>query len=1110
MKLTACLFLVSTLTVMAGTSYAQRTKLSLEFKNTPLEDVLSVIEDKSEFYFLYSKKVVDVERKVDISVKDETVPKILDILLAGSKETFIITERQIVLTVPGDPWSPSSSFYRAQQQQFQRTVSGKVTDSEGQALPGVTVVVKGTTQGTVTNADGEYSISDLPDDATLIFSFVGMRTQEIAVGNQSTINVTMVEDIIGIEEVVAVGYGTREKGMLTGSVSNIDAVSIERSTPTNITQALQGKMAGLIINDRGGSPGAEDLNILIRGSHTLGNNSPLIIIDGVPRGGMNQLSPNDIEEISVLKDAAASIYGARAANGVIIIRTKRGKKGKENAIRLNSTYGVSTFTKALKLMDSWQFATYLNEVEEHYGRTKYYTEEDLEKYKSGDFPNTHPNTNWVDVIYDDFAPYTRHNLSASGGKGKVQYFISGDYRQENGHYSSGMNQYDQYQIRSNIDAEVMKYLNIGFDLSGRLEKDHSPAAESVSGIMRRAQITYPMDVAYYTNGRPAYASPNGMTPIKSSSDDAGWNEQIDKIFFSKMSFDLNMDWITKGLSLFGFAAFDFSNINREVHHRPYTLWTYDSENDEYHEVTSFTQSVGNNITLEKYNNSSNNELYHIRLGYDNQFGDHKISAFAAYEQSEYYSENFSAYRRNLYSTEKLELFAGEEDGRAVNGSSSESGRVNYFGNIIYDYMRKYMLEFSLRRDGSFNFPKGKRFGTFPGVSAGWSISKESFMSITNEWLNNLKIRGSWAKMGNDRIPEFQFLTQYILSGYNIFGETPQYYDVMDISNTPNLNITWEISNNWNIGFDATMWERMLSINFDYFFEKRRNILITRSESVPDYTALELPQENLGKVNNSGIELLLNHQNKVGVVNYYISGNFTYNHNEIVYMDEAENIPEYRKKEGHPMHSFVVYVTDGIFNTQEEIENAEATLPGTKPGDLKYVDISKDGIINNNDMIRKYTSPIPEIQFGLNAGMQYKGFELNVLFQGQGNAETMMFNNDQGNRAEVYFTKRWTEDNKDAEFPRPFERSDNFNRESTFHLYNASFIRLKDVELAYNFDFVNKKAESIFKGFRVYLKGFNLWSLDYLGEFNVDPEVNNSMARYYPQLTKFSAGIDVQF
>ncbi|MEX2592596.1 MAG: TonB-dependent receptor [Anditalea sp.] len=993
-----------------------------------------------------------------------------------------------------------------QNQVMELTINGKVTDQEnGEPIPGVSILAKGTSVGTVTDIEGNYNLTVADDVNILVFSFVGFTSQEVAIQGRATIDVILEPDFQALSEVVVVGYGEKEKGELTGSIANIDGASIERTSQMNLTQALQGKIPGLIVSNRGGIPGSDDASILIRGQSTLGNNSPLIIIDGVPRESFAHLSPIDVESISVLKDAAAAIYGAQAANGVIIIKTKRGKAG-ESEIRLSSSYGISAFTKLPEYMNSFQYATWENEIAERYGRVPQWSNEDLQKYQDGSSPLTHPNTDFYGEVFRDWAPYSHHNLSASGGSEKVQYFISGDYLNQGGLYASKDLKYDQYQIRSNIDAQVTENLKLGFDLSGRLENQHSTSTAVNSMMPFIANWAYPYNVGYYPNGLPGVGGPQGQNPVIISSDEAGWVENNNKIFQSKLSFSLNLDRITEGLALNGYGAFDFDLRSNEVFRDTWTVYQYNEITEEYDPQPGNEQGTGNTITLNQANDINQTQLYHLRINYDRNFDDHNFSGFIAYEQQAATWETLSGYRRDLVSDEKVELFTGGTAQIRNDGSSSETGRLNYFGSFSYDYMRKYLVDFSLRRDGSFNFPQGKRFGTFPGVSAAWNISKEPFMSSTGNWLNNLKFRASWAKMGNDRISAFQFLTQYSLNQYYIFGESPRRENGFSITNTANPNITWEVSENRNFGLDADLWDGGLSINIDYFYEKRRQILIARSASVPDYTALELPLENLGKVDNEGVELVLNHQRRMGVLNYHIGGNLTYNHNEIVFMDEPQNVSPYRAQEGHPMDSWVVYKTDGLYTSQEEIDNSPH-IQGTKPGDIKYVDVNGDGMITGDDQIRKYTSPIPKIQFGLNMGLNYKGFEFNAVFSGQAKAETMLLDVNAGNKPVYLFNKRWTESNQNAEYSRAYERTDIYNtKASDFWLYDASFIRLNNVELAYNLPAAWLSLINI-QSLRFYVRGTNLFTSNLIeGEF--DPEVNTRNGAYYPQQKTITTGINV--
>lgn len=507
------------------------------------------------------------------------------------------------------------------------TVSGTVTDREDNLpLPGVSILAKGTTIGTVTDMDGRFSLT-LPDNAhNLVFSFIGYLSQEVALEERTTLDITMEPDVQSLSEVVVVGYGEKEKGELTGSISNISGRSIEQSSQMNLTQALQGKLPGLVVNNRGGIPGSDDASILIRGQSTLGNNAPLIIIDGVPRPSFAHLSPNDVESISVLKDAAAAIYGAQAANGVIIIKTKRGKVG-VSEVRLSSNYGISAFTQLPTYMDAFQYANWENEIADRYGRVRQWSDEDLQKYQDGSSPLTHPNTDFYEEVFRDWAPYTHHNLSSSGGSEKIQYFISGDYLNQGGLYASKDLKYDQYQIRSNIDAQVTDALQLGFDLSGRLEKQHSTSTAVTSMMPFIANWAYPYNVAYYPNGLPGVGGPVGQNPVIISSDKAGWVENNNMIFQSKLSFGLKMDKITEGLALNGYGSFDFDIRNNEVFRNTWTVYQYDESTGEYLAQPGMEQGTGNTITLSQANDINQTQLLHLRLNYDRNFGDHNLSGF---------------------------------------------------------------------------------------------------------------------------------------------------------------------------------------------------------------------------------------------------------------------------------------------------------------------------------------------------------------------------------------------------------------------------------------------------------------------------------------------------
>lgn len=1087
-----------------------KVEVTLGLNNETLVQAFQKIEAQSPFHFMYRNKEVKSVRNLKVKNSKQSVEDFLKTILAGTSLTYRQVNNQILIVpVKNDFQSPAvlsvSGHEKLQYVPVANIVTGRVTNTKGEPLVGVSVTIRGATTGTSTDGKGSYSI-DVPANGTLIFSYVGFATREIAVNGRSSVDVKLEESVSALDQVVVVGYGTKKKGEVTGSIASISGDALVKNRTTNLVKGLQGTVPGLIIKDVGGAPGREDATILIRGTHTLGDNSPLFVVDGVPQSSITQLSPYDIEEISVLKDASAAIYGARAANGVIIVTTKRGKQGKTQ-LQFNSSYGVNSLTREPKLMNSWQYAIYRNETFERRGLPIPFSDDDIAKYKSGSDPLTHPNTNWYDAAFKKYAHTSDNNINVSGGSEKVKFFVSGGYHQEGTNYSSNDGYYRRYQLRSNVDVQVNKYLKLGADLNLRLQENRQPPA-GIVGITHRAWFNYPTEVARFPNGLPGTVHEDGNTTVINSFE-TGYDEQISRIVQPRLSFDLNMDWLTEGLQLIGYASFNYNLDESNLFQKPVTTYTYNPATEEYLGHQTLYPGSGH-VSLNQTSSVSSDYLYHIRLAYSRRFGDHGISAFAAYEQDETRYHVMSAGRRDLFSENKVELFAGQEDGRTVGGSASDGGRVNYFGTFSYDYKRKYLVDFTIRNDGSFNFPPESRFGVFPGMSAAWNISKEPFMSGVNKTVDNLKLRFSYGKMGNDRIPNYQYITKYATGTFAIFGTGSSYNPAISISNIPNPNITWEISNMLNYGLDATLLKEKLSITIDYFNEKRRGILITRSLSVPLYTAITLPPENLGKVDNWGVEFSANYADNAGDFSYRVGGNFTFNRSRIVYMDEPKNIPIYQRQEGHPVNSFLAYESGGLFRDQAEVDKYPH-LAGTLPGDIKYLDVNGDGKITNDDRKRFYKSSTPEIQAGLNASLNYKGFDLFILFQAQTNATTVLRFNDDGTKPVELFTDRWTEENKDAKMPRAMQGRSPQNLLSSFNFIDASYIRLKNLELGYNLS-SHLISKNVLQECRIYLRARNLWTLDHVKIFDPEvplaPDERGSRARYYPQLITYSVGVNI--
>ena len=1008
-----------------------------------------------------------------------------------------------------------------QQKRFQ----GTVTDAQGELLPGVTIAIKGTTQGTITNIDGVFTLANVEPTDVLIVSFVGMKSREILVGNQTSIKITLEADAIGLEEVIAIGYTVRKKGEVTGSVATVNSESLERTASKDVAKSLSGKVPGLIVNDRGGYPGDNDMTLLIRGKSTLNNNSPLILIDGITAGtsGFSNLSPEDIESISVLKDGAAAIYGARAANGVILVTTKRGKSGKPQ-FSLSTSYSVSSFSVKPQLMNSEQFAIYNNEIAERAGSPLPYSTEDIAKYAAGDDPN-YPSTDWQDLTFADYSPESRVTLSVRGGSDAVKYFVSGDYMDQVGLYKSGDLNFKQYQIRSNLDIKLHEKLKVGVDLSGRFGDKNEPGVPE-SYIYKHIYVNSPTEVGIYPNGLVGWGGENGSNPYIMSSNEAGYINAKSNDLRGKFSFDFNMDFITEGLSAKGFAGIRKMSTDTKDWYTPWTVYQYDVSNDDYREVQGYSQQGNQRILREsfwKYDELMLNATVH----YDRTFGEHTVRGFVGVEQMSSEQRSFWAERKDFPTPDHSELFAGGDDGQGSYGISSEWGRLNYFGSMSYDFQKKYFIDLTLRHDGSSNFDEGKRFGTFPGIGLSWSIADENFMDWSNSWLNALKLRTSWAIMGNDRVASFQYLTKYNYSGvtdtaqpnWYIFGTNGTRYNGYASDNVPNPDITWETADMKNIGINFMMLDNRLSGDINYFYQKREDILITRNASIPAAAGLTLPQENLGKVDNYGLEFQLDWSDKIGELTYMLGTTFTQAKNEVVYLDEAADVPEWRKREGHPMDSYIVYPTFGLFTSEEMVNNLTAKIDGTTVGEPAYVDTDGNGKIDSNDRIRSYYSNVPEIQYGFHGGISYKGFDFNFLFQGQAKAKMMVVFSSHGARPDFMFDQRWTPNNMDARYPRAFADGDsysgNFNTANNFQgadlwLHDASYLRLKELELGYTF----KKEKIKFGDLKLFVRGYNLLTMfSEVYDLGLDPEAagyvdfRNST---YPSMRTFSVGLNLNF
>ena len=1039
------------------------------------------------------------------------------ILLAGMLSLGAMT----VFAVPSLSGEITASYSVSQQSQ---TVKGVVVDkSTGEPIIGANVVVKGTTNGVITDFDGNYTL-DAPVGSILVISYIGYQSIEVkAVAGVQQIR--LGEDTQALEEVVVVGYGVQKKATVTGSVSTVKGSDLKTTGTANITNTFAGKLPGVVATNRSGEPGNDYSDILIRGKGSLNDNSPLIVIDGVAnRGGLERLNPSDIESVNVLKDASAAIYGAQAANGVILVTTKRGTSDKPT-ITYNGSFTLSGNTRTPDLMNAYQCMTWTDEIRKGNGQSPLY-----ENIKGGYLDGTinrnqYGDTDWMDVVFRSVAPQTRHSLSVSGGSEKVKFYVSGDYSYQEPNYRNTSLDFQTGQVRSNIDAQISDNLKIGVDLAARREKRNNSVIFT-DDIFWEAFMAYPWLYDYYPNGLPGPGLANGNNlAILVAGKETGYNRVNDTFVDSKFSFDLKLPWITEGLSLSGYAAFDYHAREQKQLWDVWDTYDYNAATGEY--IKKTTNMNGNNISLRQDHDDNVTKTFHLKLDYQRTFGDHRVGAFVAYEQSKYEGENFYGWRGYYLSNRPDYLDFGADKEKTNGGRGYVTARQNYFGRLNYAYKDRYMFEFTLRHDGSMNFAPGHRWGAFPAFSLGWVMSEEEFFQPLKNVVSFFKVKGSWGMMGNDNVTAYQYMSQYKFIDLNntssmCFGD--EVVKAIYESRTANPLITWEKAKTWNLGFSSQFLDGKFGLDFDYFQSRRNDILITRNASIPTYSGLVLPAENLGKVKNHGLELIATYRDHSGDFSWGITGNFTYANNKVVYEDEAASTPEWQRRTGHPIDGMVLYKALGIYQTQEQVDNTPH-IAGAKPGDLIYQDTNGDGNITWDDAIRLDKSATPKIIFGLTLNGAWKGWDLNVFFQGQADAEQLV--QPTMNMATDFYEGRWietntAEQNATAKWPRAFIKQtygDAWNGvASTWWLRDASFVRLKSIELGYTLPKMWTKSIGI-ENARIYVNGNNLFTID--GMKICDPEagmfkntdgyvVESGGVRGYPLQRMITVGANVTF
>lgn len=970
--------------------------------------------------------------------------------------------------------------------QQKQTVKGTVKDANGEPIIGASVKVKGSTGGTVTDIDGNFTL-DVPAGAELEISSIGYLKQVVKA--KANVAIVLKDDSQTLDELVVVGYGVQKKENLTGAVASMNAEKLATRPVSSLSSALAGEMAGVTAVQTSGAPGSQNASITVRGQNSVNAASPLVIVDGVP-GSMNVINPAEIESVTVLKDAAsAAIYGVQAANGVILITTKKGKTGK-TTVSYNATFSWSSLLAKLDLVDAYGYAYLYNEayLNDHPGAKKPFSDETVEKYRTGQLPST----DWYKEALTGSGFEHQHNLSLSGGNDKTTYNMYLGYLSQDG-VTKDID-YNRINARMNITSQINKYITLGLNASGyRGTKQDAWAGytQVIQGISR----SHPTDPVYDEDGNFKYVGVDNPVAVQGR-DKTGWKKTIDQEVFLIGSAEIKP---IKDLSIKG--VYSWRN------------WTQDQ--------LGFKKTWGygtyNSGQREGYVNNYNYDYLtgQILVNYNKSFGDHNLGVLAGMESYDVKYRYVTAERKgggNNNLGESLNTLDASSQKNSNGGT--EMTRLSYFGRLQYNYAGKYLFEANVRRDASSRFPKDSRWGTFPAFSAGWRISEEAFMKNV-DWLSNLKLRLGWGKTGNEELSSsdlYPAVPTYAYGSY-MFGNS--LYSTAYESRLVNDQLKWATVTNYELGIDAGFLNNKLTMELSVYKKKTNDMLLYLP--LQGVIGLSAPAQNVGSVENRGFELVLGHNNRIGKDwSYNLSLNMGYNKNEIIDMAGTEgptSDSNIWNLEGYAISSYYGYVADGLFRTEEELKNGPLRTGNEKLGDIRYKDLDGDGKITAAGDRQIIGNQMPKWTGGFNFSVGYKNFELSGLLQGAFDAKCYY----NGEASYAFYNSasclnkhwdRWSEENPNGNFPRLSLSSQTNNAFSTFWLQDASYLRMKNLTLAYTLpsDLISRIGLSFAQ---VYLTGENLFTISGLDK-GLDPESGNSRGWSYSNVRKISCGLKLTF
>ena len=1079
---------------VAAQTSSPNARISLDLQNVPLKEVFARIEDQSNYIFVYYDSILDASRRVSISVSDQPVGNVLEVLFAGTENTWKLSGRQIVI-------GKAAAASKAEKQTPLR-VMGSVKDTNGEPLIGVTVFVKERPSvGTATDINGNYLI-DVQTDDVLEFSYVGYKTQDVAVAGRGLLDIVLEQNDAILDAVEVVGYGVQKKISVIGSQQSIQVKELKVPV-ANLTQGLAGRVAGLVSVQRTSEPGFDDADIYIRGISTLtaSMSAPLTLVDGVPRSFAN-VDPEDIESFSILKDASATaVYGVRGANGVIIINTKSGSKGRPK-FTVRYTEGITTPTKITDFVDGATYMEMSNEASMTRGGGALYSREVIEKTRMHADPYLYPNVDWMDEILRDYSHNRSANVNVSGGSDKAVYYIGLAYYDEDGMYKdtklsdyNSNTYYRRYNVTTNLTLNPFRTTEIKLGIQGYLANANYPASAQ-STIFESAYFTQPTYIApLYPDGKLGAFSGGELNPVAELGA-TGYANQWRSQVYSNLRITQQL---YKGLSITGMFSFDTYN---------YTSNRFTKSPNTYHATG---RDANGNLIYEQTRQGTENLAYSLSakgdrtiyleaaLNYKNTFGRHDVSGMLLFNQSD---------EINTKATNVEEALPYRFRGLA--------------GRFTYGFDDRYFAEFNFGYNGSENFTPKNRYGFFPSVGLGWVISNESFFEPLTNVIQYLKVRGTWGQVGNSQISGRRFaylatVTDSSSTSYTFGKNMDQNYGTTAIDEYA-VDVTWEVADKTDIGVDMRLLNNKLNLQFDYFKESREGIYLRRS-SIPSYVGMiNNPYGNIGKVENKGFELSVNYANSWGGDwSLSLMGNYSFNRNKVL-EDDSTVVYPWQNTIGNKVGQRFGLVALGLFESYGEIAASPVQTGDTRPGDIKYKDINGDGKIDEYDKVPIGWGSVPEIMYGFGFSVGWKTLSLTAMFQGAAHVDAMLSGegvlpfsqgSSRGNLLSN-ITDRWTEENprQNAFYPRLSIGNINMNyEESTWWLKDTDYLRLKNIELSYRLpDHWMKRIH--LDNARIFIQGVNLLTFS---SFKIwDVELGDGRGARYPNIASVSLGVNFNF